>query len=81
MSKEFYPQSNNAQSSQSEVERIDFRLINLDRCLAIGSISESTFLRLVKRRLLPGPIKIGRANRWVEADVIAAFQRLAQGGV
>lgn len=57
----------------------DFRLIDLDQCIAMAGISASTFYRLVKDGRMPAPVKIGRANRWVEGDVIAAYKRLAEG--
>lgn len=57
-----------------------YRLVPLEHCLAIGSISESTFYRLVRAGAMPAPQKIGRVNRWVEAEVIAAYKRLTGSG-
>lgn len=60
--------------------KVDLRFVCIARCIEIGSISESTFMRLVASGVMPQPIKIGRANRWIEQDVIAAYKRLARGG-
>lgn len=60
--------------------KVDLRFVCIGRCIEIGSISESTFLRLVASGVMPRAIKIGRANRWIEQDVIAAYRRLARGG-
>lgn len=72
--------STKATTKKGSDTKVALRFIPLDLCIEIGTISESTFYRLVSSGAMPKPIKIGRANRWIERDVIAAYKRLARGG-
>lgn len=40
-------------------------------------VSRPTVTALVRRKVLPPPIKIGRIVRWREEDILAAEKRLA----
>lgn len=78
--KKLAPERSTASSIRLQEPSNSYRLIDISRCIAIGSISESTYLRMVRAGVMPRPTKIGRINRWVELEVVAAFQRLSHGG-
>jgi predicted DNA-binding transcriptional regulator AlpA len=55
----------------------------LDRravCRLLGGsrpINASTLYRMIGRRLLPRPIKVGGSSRWVRSEIEAALAALA----
>jgi predicted DNA-binding transcriptional regulator AlpA len=58
---------------------MNFIDINAARRKAGGTkpVHQSTIYRLVRRGLLPRPIRIGGSSRWIEAEFDAALAALA----
>lgn len=72
------PSSATANDSFVDSRKPPFRLIDAAACRRLIGVSSATWKRLVRRRLMPQPIKFGRASRWDEAEVVAAIQVLAE---
>jgi excisionase family DNA binding protein len=54
------------------------KLRNRRQVAELLSVSERTVRRLMEKGDLPAPVRLGRAVRWFEADVIAYLRRLPQ---
>ena len=57
------------QGQKTVVNSAPVMTVNVDSAANMFSVSKSTFLRHVKKGLFPAPIKIGRATRWLIADL------------
>jgi excisionase family DNA binding protein len=54
------------------------RLLTRRQVAELMSVSERMVSRLVKRGVLPAPLRIGRAVRWRESEVLDAIRQLPQ---
>ena len=59
---------------QSDLELLDRRAA----CAAFGGIHPSALYRLLRRGLLPRPVKVGASSRWLRAGVEAALREMSE---
>ena len=55
-----------------------YRLIPIRSVLERTSLSRTTLYQLIKEGTFPQPVKVGKASRWVEAEVEEWTQSLMQ---
>jgi predicted DNA-binding transcriptional regulator AlpA len=57
---------------QSELELLDRRQLSE----LLGGLHASTVYRLIKRQVLPKPVKIGASSRWLLSECRDALSRM-----
>ena len=62
------------QTNSPEIE-----LLTLEQSLAVsGGISKNHFYDMIRRGLMPKPVKLGKqCSRWIKSELVAAIAELA----